>query len=140
QIGLAFGRNSVGGDLTGLSVGVQGRLGVRYSKPDVRPDSAVWSLDGAIGFGARRVITSAQSMSASAGLEFRYGNRSNDIAERVQTDYLLIRGALEVPLIGGTSVSLGFTQPLVGKSTPSLSINFNWGLLLSSVGSSAGVP
>jgi hypothetical protein len=132
QAGLAFGRTGLNGKVDGISVGIQGRLGVRYTDPKIQSDSTVWSVEGALGFEMRRLISANQAVRFSTGLEFRYANKPDSIAARVQTDYLLLRGALSIPLLGGTSITVGFTGPLVGEESPNLSVNFNWGLLLSS--------
>jgi hypothetical protein len=139
QAGLAFGRRSLKANLNKLALGVQGRLGVRYSDPKAPGDSVVWSLDGALGFETSRLMSNDQPVRFSTGLEFRYANKSDIEAERNQTDHLVVRGGLAIPLVGGTSVSVGFTGPLTGEVSPDLSVNFNWGLLMSSlVGDSSG--
>ena len=134
QAGLAFGRRSMKANPNALALGVQGRLGVRYSDPKTVGDSVVWSLDGAFGFETSRLMSNDQPVRFSTGLEFRYANKSDAEAERNQTDYLVVRGGLAIPLIGGSSVSVGFTGPLTGDVSPDLSVNFNWGLLMSALG------
>ncbi len=133
QAGLAFGRRILKPDPNAVTLGLQGRIGVRYSDPKISTDSVVWSLDGAVGLETSRLLSNDQPVRFTTGLEFRYGNKPDDVAERAQTDYLIVRGGLAVPLIGGTSVSLGFTGPLTGDVSPDLSVNFNWGLLMSSL-------
>lgn len=138
QAGLAFGRRSLKPNLNAITLGLQGRLGVRYSDPKSSSDSVVWSLDGALGFETSRLMSSDQPVRFSTGLEFRYANKPDDVAERNQTDYLVVRGGLAIPLIGGASVSVGFTGPLTGDVSPDLSVNFNWGLMMSSLSGASG--
>lgn len=130
QAGLAFGRRSLKADPRELALALQGRLGVRYSDPKTPDDSVVWSLDGALGLETSRLMVNDQPVRFTAGLEFRYANKPDAVAERNQTDYLVVRGGLAIPLVGGTSVSIGFTGPLTGDVSPDLSVNFNWGLLM----------
>lgn len=134
QAGLAFGRRYLGQRTQGTALAIQGRLGGRYLKPKVKPDSVTWAFEGALGFEASRLITIDQAVRFTSGLEFRYSNKPNSVAKRLQTDYLALRGSVTVPIVSGTSVSVGFVAPMVGDLSPSLSVNFNWGLLLASLG------
>jgi len=133
QAGFAFGRRSLKADPRALAAALQGRLGVRYSDPKTPGDSVVWSLDGAVGVETSRLLASDQPVRFTTGLEFRYANKPDAVAELNQTDYLVVRGGLSIPLVGGTSVSIGFTGPLTGDVSPDLSVNFNWGLLMSAL-------
>jgi hypothetical protein len=136
QAGLAYGRSLPGPNPYAVSFGMTSRLGVRYSK--LRSDSgdAVYSVDGALGFEMNRLLTDIQMVHFSVGLEFRYANKSDATADIHQTDNLALRGALEIPILGGTSITVAFTAPIVGDLTPSLSMNFNWGLLMSAIAQS----
>lgn len=133
QASLAFGRQSVGLNPMGTTFGLTGRIGARYSQLQSSSDSVVWSLDGALGFEANRLMADQQQVRLSAGLEFRYANKSAAVAEEHQTDNLVIRGAIAIPLVGGTSVTVAFTTPVQGEVSPALSVNFNWGLLMSNL-------
>jgi hypothetical protein len=133
QVGLAFGRRSLTPNPQAVMFGIQGRLGVRYSDPKTESDSVVWSVDGAVGFEASRLTSGDAPVRLATGIEFRYANKSDAIAERQQTDNLVLRGALGIPIVGGTSVTVAFTGPLVGEVSPTLSVNFNWGLLMSNL-------
>ncbi len=130
QAGFAFGRRTLTADPEAVRVGVQGRLGVRYTNPRIRTDSVVWALDGGLGFESSRLVNALQEVRFSTGLDFRYSNRPDSVAERTQTDFLVLRAAVNIPLVGGTSVSVGYTAPLVGRISPALTVNFDWGLLL----------
>jgi hypothetical protein len=134
QAGLAVGRRNLTANPQAVMFGIEGRLGVRYDDPKSSSDSVVWSLDGAVGFEASRLMSGDAPVRLTTGLEFRYANKPDSIAERQQTDNLVLRGALGIPLVGGTSVTVAFGGPLIGKVSPTLSVNFNWGLLMSSLG------
>lgn len=133
EAGLAFGRSSVGPNAFGTNFGLTGRIGARYSQLKSSSDSAVWSAEGAVGFEANRLMADNQMVRLSGALEFRFANEPDAEAEAHQTDNLAIRGAMAIPLLGGTSITVAFAAPLVGEMTPSLSVNFNWGLLLSNL-------
>jgi hypothetical protein len=99
----------------------------------VKPDSVVGALDAALGFAASRLLNTMQEVRAAAGLDFRYSNRPDSTAGRVQTDLLVLQAALNIPMAGGTSIAVGWSVPLLGKVSPALTVNFSWGLSLSSV-------
>ena len=69
-------------------------------------------------------------MDLSAGFEFRYA-RAQAMESALQTDFLVFRASLAVPLTGGTRVSIALGAPLIGQDiSPTLSISANWDLLL----------
>lgn len=138
QAGLAFGRRSVGTDPRAASFGLQGRVGARYSQLRSNSDSVTWSLDVALGFEASRLISETQAVRFTAALEGRYAGKSKTVAESHQTDNLVLRGGLQIPVMGSTSITVAGTAPLTGDVSPTLSVNFNWALLMS--GLAAGSP
>lgn len=137
QAGLAFGRRSVGDDPRAASFGLQGRVGARYSQLKSHSDSVTWSLDVALGFEASRLVSETQAVRFTAALEGRYANESKRVAESHQTDNLVLRGGLQIPVMGGTSLTVAGTAPLTGDISPTLSVNFNWALLMSAVAPSS---
>lgn len=131
--GIAFGKQFVGDDPAAGSAGVKGRLGLRYV--DLKNiDQTDFALDGGLAFEARRPLGDTQSARLSGGFEFRYGDvGANDAL--LQSDYLLFRAAVAVPVAGGTAVSISVAAPLIGDVSPTLSVNLDWGLLLPEIGS-----
>jgi hypothetical protein len=125
--GIAASRRFVGSGEEPSSAGFKGRLGVRFAS---LADTALTSfaVDGGIGFEARRVYQQ-QAIDLSAGLEFRWGGPDGR-EDRLQTDFLMLRASLNVPITDANSVSLNLGAPLVGDVTPVLSVAINWGLLL----------
>jgi hypothetical protein len=130
QAGLAFGRRSVGSDPRATAFGLQGRVGARYSQLRSQSDSVTWSLDVAVGFEASRLVSETQAVRFTAALEGRYAGESKAVAEQHQTDNLVLRGGLQIPVMGGTSITVAGTAPLTGEVSPTLSVNFNWALLM----------
>lgn len=137
QAGLAFGRRSVGSDPRATAFGLQGRVGARYSQLRSQSDSVTWSLDVAVGFEASRLVSETQAVRFTAALEGRYAGESKPVAEQHQTDNLVLRGGLQIPVMGGTSITVAGTAPLTGEVSPTLSVNFNWALLMSGLASGA---
>jgi hypothetical protein len=66
----------------------------------------------------------------SLGAEFRVSDPSRGKDDEFQTNYILLRGSLSVPITASNNLSVGFGLPLVGDVSPTMSINGNWGLLL----------
>ena len=130
--GLAWGRQLVGSDPMGASAGLKARLGLRYADlKDLRNTS--FAFDGGIGFETRRPLDENQAAVISAGFEFRYGGEKA-IEEALQTNYTVFRAALAIPIAGATGLSLAVGAPIDGPISPTLSVNFNWGLLLPKLG------
>jgi hypothetical protein len=126
--GLAAGRRILSGATGGTSAGFRARAGLRYvGLPDSGPTS--FAFDGGLGFELNRPLEGQAPISASAGLEFRYGGESAD-ETRLQTNYTVFRFALNVPVAGGAGVSVGVSAPIDGHISPTLTVNFNWSLLL----------
>ncbi len=127
--GLAFGRQFVAPDADAASLGLKGRLGVRYT--DLRNvDETSFALDGGLGLHARRPLEDGSAVDLAGGFEFRYA-RARGLRSALQTDYLMFRASLAVPLAGGTRVAIALGAPLIGQAiSPTLSISANWGLLL----------
>jgi len=126
--GLAMGRQFLGADPSGPSIGFKARAGLRYTHlTKVRKTS--YAFDGAIGIEGRRPLTDGQTITASAGLEFRYGgDRATE--RQAQTNSTVFRAALAVPVAGTTGITLAVAAPLDGPITPVMSVQFNWNLLL----------
>lgn len=126
--GLAAGRRILSGATGGTSAGFKARAGLRYvGLPDSGPTS--FAFDGGLGFELVRPMEGQAPVSASAGLEFRYGGESAD-ETRLQTNYTVFRFALNVPVAGGAGVSVAVSAPIDGQISPTLTVNFNWSLLL----------
>lgn len=125
--GVAAARRFVGSGDQPSSAGFRVRLGVRFAS---LADTAVTSfaVDGGIGFEARRVYEQ-QAVNLSTGLELRWGGSSSS-RDRLQTNILMFRASLSVPITAANSVSLNLGVPLLGEVTPVLSVAVNWGLLL----------
>ena len=120
--GLGFGRR-VSGNGDGTAAGFRGRAGLRYTHlPD--PGPASFGFDGGVGFELARPINDTDLVTASAGLEFRYGGKAPE-------DYTVIRFGFAVPVAGGAGVAVAFSAPLDGEISSTLSVSFNWSLLLS---------
>jgi hypothetical protein len=126
--GLAWGRQFLGDDPTGPSVGLKARGGARYTHLDDIEETS-YAFDGALGFEARRPLEQGQAITASAGFEVRYGG-DGAVEDELQTNYTVFRAALAVPLAGMTGLTLAVAAPIDGPISPVLSVNFDWGLLL----------
>jgi hypothetical protein len=124
--GLGFGRRfGAGGE--GPSGGIKGRLGVRYVS--LRDTSATdWQADGGLGFELMRPL-GQQRIQMSAGVEFRFG-RDRGADSLFQTRYLMVRGALSVPVSTIADLTVSFGTPLMGDVSPTLAVAFDWRLLL----------
>lgn len=126
--GLAWGRQFLGADPRAASLGLKARAGARYTHLDDIQETS-YAFDGAFGFEGRMQLEQGQAIGASAGFEFRYGGK--DAAEdELQTNYTVFRAALAVPLAGMTGLKLAVAAPIDGPISPTLSVNFDWGLLL----------
>ncbi len=127
--GLAAGRRynfSKDGLTTG---GLKARLGVRFNQLDLDSSATSFSADGGIGFEMQRPYEN-QRLSVSTGAEFRVG-KGGVYQAQAQTNFLLLRASLAVPMFAGNSVTLNFAAPVAGKSvSPVLTVGMNWGLLL----------
>jgi hypothetical protein len=134
QAGVALGRRILQRDVYSPTLGIRSRLGVRYTDPRDAGAEVAWALDGGLGFDASRMLPTEQFVKLSAGFEFRYSNSDDALQEALQTDFASFRGSLSVPLVGGASLSIGFTTPVVGDSETSLTFNVDWGLLLPGLG------
>jgi hypothetical protein len=126
--GFAFGRR-FDADGTGPQLGFNARLGMRHAKLDTVA-TAEFGAEGGVGFDFSRQMQDSE-VSGSAAVEFRYGNAPVAVTDQFQTDYAMFRGSFAVPITGGNSVSVNVGLPFAGHVSPTLSVNFNWGLLLS---------
>jgi hypothetical protein len=139
QAGLAFGRRFLKKDIAAPTAGVRSRLGVRYIDPEAVGD-VTWALDGGLALEGSRMLQNEQFMMFTGGFEFRYSNSDESEREALQTDFLDFRASLNVPLVSGASLAVGFSAPLVGEQNPSLTFNVNWGALLPGLGALAPAP
>lgn len=126
--GLAAGRRLLSGNGSGTSAGLRLRAGLRYVDLPA-PVSSSFGFDGGFGFELERPLEGQAPVSVSAGLEFRYGGDVSD-ETKLQTNYTVFRFALNVPVAGGSGVSIGVSAPIDGQISPTLTVNFNWSLLL----------
>ena len=130
--GLAWGRRLVGGDPLGTTAGLKARGGLRYTHlRDL--GTTGFAFDGGLGFEVRRPLDESTEAVVSAGFEFRYGGEAGR-EDELQTNYTVFRAALTIPLAGATALSLAVGAPLDGPIAPTLSVNFNWSLLLPKLG------
>jgi hypothetical protein len=127
--GLSGGRRLGGSANGGGNYGLRGRLGVRHAQLD-SSDETDFAVEGGVGFELARLIES-QEINASVAIEFRQGNGPADLTDRFQTDFVMVRGSVLLPVTSGNSFSINFGAPISGDVSPILSVNFNWGLLLS---------
>ena len=126
--GLAAGRRLLSGNGSGTSAGLKLRAGLRYVDLPA-PVSSSFAFDGGLGFELERPLEGQAPVSVSAGLEFRYGGDASD-ETKLQTNYTVFRFALNVPVAGGSGVSVGVSAPIDGEISPTLTVNFNWSMLL----------
>jgi hypothetical protein len=127
--GLSYGRRlATRPDETG-SYGLRSRLGIRHATLDATQDTD-FAVEGGLGFELAREIES-QEINASVAIEFRQGNGPPSLTDQFQTDFVMVRGSVIIPVTPQNSFSLNFGKPISGNASPVLSVNFNWGLLLS---------
>lgn len=126
--GLSFGRRTGGTAGGGAEYGIRSRLGVRHASLDSE-ETSEFAVDGGVGVElARRV--QGQEINASAAIEFRQGNAEDAMEQQLQTNFGILRGSFLLPVTAGNSLSINVGTPLWGGVSPTLSINFNWGLFL----------
>lgn len=125
--GLAAGRNYAFGADALSRYGVNARLAVRYASLS---DTALTSFaaEGGIGLEVRRPFET-QQVAAGLGLEFRQGGEEGS-ENQTQTNFLMVRSSLRVPLSASAALSIGFGKPLTGDTSSQLSVAFDSGLLL----------
>lgn len=126
--GLSVGRRFVGNGTKTSSAGVRARLGVRHAKLD-NEDKSEFAAEGGVGFELARSIDD-EELNVSGALEFRHGNAAENLADRFQTNFAMLRGSISVPITSGNSLSINIGVPVSGDVSPILSVNYNWGLLL----------
>lgn len=127
--GLAYGRRLAGSADGGASSGVRLRLGVRHGTLDSTGETEM-AAEGGVGFElARRVET--QEINAAVAFEFRRGNAAANLTDQFQTNFTMLRASIVIPITPGNSISINVGKPVSGDVSPILSVNFNWGLLLS---------
>lgn len=130
--GIAAGRRFTGSG-EGLNAGFRARLGMRYAKLDHEP-TPEYAAEGAAGFEFTRSLDD-QEINGAIGVEFRRGNAEPNLTDMFQTNFGVIRGSLILPMTTTNSMSINAAIPLWGEKSPTLSVNFNWALLLSGGGS-----
>ena len=136
-IGLAYGQRFLRPDPASTMSGVRLHLAAQHIEPKSDPKKVQWSAEGGAGFEISRMLQTDQYMQLSGGLEFRYSGRGGDADSAVAPNYMAFRAGLTIPIAGGTSLAVGFNAPMTGSVSPSLTVNFNWGLALSAL---AGSP
>lgn len=124
--GLSYGRRLVG-DPSGPTYGFRARIGARHARLDSETETD-WGVEGGLGFELVRRLDE-EEINASAALEFRQGSASDELEEELQSDFIMLRGSLLLPVTAANSLSLNLGVPLSGTATPTLSVNFNWGLM-----------
>lgn len=128
--GIAFGRRLGTTSDGAASTGLRGRLGARYAALDDGGPTDL-AVEGGFGFEVARRLQ-AQQVRLSGAVEFRFGDE-DALADRLQTDFLVFRAALNVPITAANGVALAVTLPLLGDVGSVLAVNFDWGLLFPGV-------
>lgn len=126
--GLAWGRRLGASDAAPARWGIQARLGARHATLESADDTEL-AVEGGVGLELVRHVD-AQEINAATALEFRYGNAESDVADLFQTNFVMLRGSVVLPITTGNSISINIGAPITGNVSPVLSVNFNWGLLL----------
>lgn len=126
--GLAAGKRFTDVNQEGATFGIRARLGMRYAKLD-SVAAAEYAGEGGLGVEMSRNVDQ-QEINASAAVEFRYGNAPSIATEQFQTNFVMLRGSLLLPVFGSNGVSINVGIPITGPISPIMSVNFNWGLLL----------
>jgi hypothetical protein len=130
-VGLAFGRRFDAGDPASTATsGIRARLGVRHAKLDSQP-KAEFAVEASVGYELSRRMADDNTLELSFGVEFRQTQGTSTAPEEFQADYTMFRASLTMPLLQGAGVSLNVASPITGDVSPTISVNFNWGLLLS---------
>lgn len=126
--GLAVGRRIGGSGAT--SLGFRARLGLRHAMLSAA-DRAEFAGEGGVGLEVSRRVDDYNDLSMSGAFEFRYGDAPAEFAEVLQTNFLMLRGSIRLPVTGSNSISINVGAPVWGDVAPAFSVNFNWSLLLS---------
>lgn len=129
--GLAMGRRFGGATDAAPSpnsTGVQLRLGVRHAKLD-GVAAADFAVDAGAGLEFVRSVGDDE-VTVTAGVEGRWSRDAEALAERLQTNMAVARLSLSLPLTAGHAVSVSTSLPLSGDVSPTMSVSFNWALLL----------
>ena len=130
-VGLALGRRFDAGDPASTATsGIRARVGARHAKLDSEP-KAEFAVEASIGYELSRRMADDTALEISAGFEIRRTSGTSAAPDEFQADYTMLRASLLLPLLQGSSVSLNVAAPITGDVSPMLSVNFNWGLLLS---------
>lgn len=129
---VAFGRQFVDSNTAAASVGIKGRLGLRFTNLDSVSANG-FAVDAGLGFEARRPLDLQRAITLSGGFEGRFGGEAQLEAEQ-QTNQLVFRAALSIPLGDASGVALAVGAPLIGTgASPTLVVKVDWGLLLPSL-------
>jgi hypothetical protein len=132
-VGIAQGQRALGKRPTDAMIARRFYGAARYTKPKDTTKPVVWSGDAGIAFEVSRLVQADQYVQFSGGLLARVSSGEAAVRDKMQPNFLTLQTGLTIPLAGGSSLAVGFSAPLVGKVSPSLSVNFNWGLLLSAL-------
>lgn len=142
-LGVSF-LGSVAGAVTfrtdDRSFALRARLGGHVFAPTYDPltRATVGSLDGAFGISFAMPakfylpnVGRAQSLALSLGLEGRYAPVPDAGAMSTgTTQFLDVRASINIPLDDGNSLGVGLSLPLIGQTTPMLSLSGNLAQLL----------
>lgn len=137
-IGLGFGKRNLAANSSQTMSAIRMYIGARYTDPREGTDPVLYSADGGVAFELSRLVQTDQYVQFSAGLEGRSSNGTQLERDKTQPNFLKLQSGVTIPVAGGASVSAGFSAPLIGKIGPSLTVNFNWGLLLGGAASAIG--
>lgn len=132
--GVAYGKRFVGADPDDRSVGFRARAGFRSVTLDAPPTAGAEDhldqLEAALGL--EMVYPSRfQPVRIQAGLEGRWGGDPDPaLTDQFESDWLVFRGSVSIPVTDTNAVTLSFGRPLGDDGTSTLSVSANWGLLL----------
>jgi hypothetical protein len=134
--GFAAGARKDAGGADGsrtFSMGVRGRLGVRHAKLDAEPDAEL-AFEWGAGLEVVRYLGDDE-VNVSLGFEGRHGNSDEALFSPLQTNVVMARFSLSLPLTTGNHVGINLGYPVAGRGmdhvSPTFSVTLNWGLLLS---------
>lgn len=132
--GIVGGRSLRSGGPTLPSYGLRGRLGVQHATLGpgavVTERASAVALDAAVAFDASYPAT-FRPLRLAAGLEYRRGDAITDAVDAaLERDGLRWRIAIDVPLTAANGVTVAYATPLGGDGRPSLTVGFNWQMLL----------
>jgi hypothetical protein len=133
--GLSAGARRDGAGPNGLktySLGMRARLGARHAKLDSEPDAEL-AIEWGAGIELVRFLGDDE-VNVSLGFEGRHGNSDQALFSQLQTNVVLVRTSISLPLTTGNHIGINLSYPVAGKGrdsvSPTFSVTFNWALIL----------